>query len=598
MPRLLPTFLAAIAVCAALAAPAAKTKEAKKAPESANPVVRKWMRSMTLREKVAQLIVMPIYGESGHVRSANFRKYQHYVRDLHVGGVIVTGHSVYGSVRNAEPYAMAALLNRMQKMAKVPLLVAADFERGASMRVNGTAPWPYNMAFTAAKDLDAVRYQGAETAREARAMGVNWLFAPVADVNNNPDNPIINIRSYGENPAEVSSFVQAYIQGAHSDNRNLVLVTTKHFPGHGDTAQDSHLGLARLEADRKRLENVELEPFRASVAAGVDAIMTAHMAVPALEPENIPATVSSKILTGVLRQQLKFQGIIVTDAMDMQGLASLFDTAESSVRALEAGSDVLLMPRRAEDAINGVLAAVESGRLTRQRIDESVTKVLAAKARLNLNKKKVVELDHIAEAVDSPEAEERAQDVADRAVTLVKDKKDQLPLRNVEHACVITLAEGRRSQQGLRLTDEVKKRAPKITVFQLDPSMSKPDLDEVGKSAAGCGQIVVAAFVSVAAYRGNVALAGLFPEFLTGLIAGKVPVTLAALGNPYLIRSFPDVAAYLTTFSPTADSETALAKALFGEIAIGGKLPVTIPGIAKYGDGIKLPITHSPPKGL
>lgn len=556
------------------------------------------MRSMTLREKIAQLIVMPIYGESGHVRSANFRKYQHYVRDLHVGGVIVTGHSVYGSVRNAEPYAMAALLNRMQKMAKVPLLVAADFERGASMRVNGTAPWPYNMAFTAAKDLDAVRYQGAETAREARAMGVNWLFAPVADVNNNPDNPIINIRSYGENPTEVSTFVQAYIQGAHSDNRNLVLVTTKHFPGHGDTAQDSHLGLARLEADRKRIETVELEPFRASVAAGVDAIMTAHMAVPALEPENVPATVSSKILTGVLRQQLNFQGIIVTDAMDMQGLASLFDTGESSVRALEAGSDVLLMPRKAEDAINGVLAAVESGRLTRQRIDESVAKVLAAKVRLNLNKNKVVELDHIAETVDSPEAEDRAQEVADRAVTLVKDKKDQLPLRNAEHACVIALAEGRRSQQGQRLTEEVKKRAPKITVFQLDPSMSKPDLDEVSKSAAGCGQIVVAAFVSVAAYRGNVALAGLYPDFLSGLIAGRVPVTLAALGNPYLIRSFPDVAAYITTFSPTADSETALAKALFGEIAIGGKLPVTIPGIAKYGDGIKLPVTHTPPKGL
>ncbi len=598
MPRFLLTVVATIAICAAFAAPATKPKEVKKTAEPANPTVRKWIRSLTLREKVAQLIVMPIYGESGHVRSANFRKYQHYVRDLHVGGVIVTGHSVYGSVRNAEPYAMAALLNRMQKMAKVPLLVAADFERGASMRVNGTAPWPYNMAFTAAKDLDAVHYQGAETAREARAMGVNWLFAPVADVNNNPDNPIINIRSYGENPAEVSSFVQAYIQGAHSDNHNLVLVTTKHFPGHGDTAQDSHLGLARLEADRKRIETVELEPFRASVAAGVDAIMTAHMAVPALEPENIPATVSSKILTGVLRQQLNFQGIIVTDAMDMQGLASLFETGESAVRALEAGSDVLLMPRKAEDAINGVLAAVESGRLTRARIDESVAKVLAAKARLNLNKKKVVELDHIAESVDSPEAEDRAQDVADRAVTLVKDKKDQLPLRNVEHACVITLAEGRRSQQGQRLTEEVKKRAPKITVFQLDPSMSKPDLDEVGKNAAGCGQIVVAAFVSVAAYRGNVALAGLYPEFLTSLIAGKVPVTLAALGNPYLIRSFPDVAAYLTTFSPTADSETALAKALFGEIAIGGKLPVTIPGIAKYGDGIKLPVTHAPPKGL
>lgn len=599
MLRFLRPLLALAILCAAVAAPAVKPKETKKPVESGNPAVRKWMRSMTLREKIAQLIIMPVYGESAHLRSANFRKYQHYVRDLHVGGVIVTGHSVYGSVRNAEPYAMAALLNRMQRLATVPLLVAADFERGASMRVNGTAPWPYNMAFTAAKDLDGVRYQGAETAREARAMGVNWLFAPVADVNNNPDNPIINIRSYGENPAEVSSFVQAYIQGAHSNPRNPVLVTTKHFPGHGDTAQDSHMGLARLEADRKRLESVEFEPFRASIAAGVDAIMTAHMAVPALEPENIPATVSSKILTGVLRDELKFQGITVTDAMDMQGLASLFDTAESAIRALEAGADVLLMPRKAEDAINGVLAAVESGRLTRQRIEESVAKVLAAKARLGLNKAKEVKLDGIAEAVDSPEAEERAQDVADRAVTLVKDKKDQFPLRHADNTCVMALAEGRRSQQGLRLAEELKKREPKITVFQLDPSMSKADLDDVAKNSSGCGQIVVAAYVSVAAYRGDVALAGLYPDFLKALIAGKTPVTLASLGNPYLIRSFPDAAAYLTTFSPTPDSEVSLAKALFGEIAIGGKLPVTIPGIAKYGDGIKLPATHAtPPKGF
>src|SRR5260370_1279284 len=277
-----------------VAAPGATAS--KKPPEQTNPVVGKWMKGMTLREKVAQLVIMPIYGEATNVRSANFRKYLHFVRDLHVGGVIVTGHSVNGGVRNAEPYAMAALLNRMQKAAKVPLLVAADFERGASMRVNSTAPWPYDMAFAAAKDLAGANYEGAETAREARALGVHWIFAPVADVNNNPDNPIINIRSYGENPREVSSFVQAYIAGAHSDNHNPVLVTLKHFPGHGDTAQDSHIGLARLEADRKRVESVELEPFRAGIAAGADAVMTAHMAVPAFGPEEEAPTGSGKTI--------------------------------------------------------------------------------------------------------------------------------------------------------------------------------------------------------------------------------------------------------------------------------------------------------------
>src|SRR5260370_23502793 len=231
--------------------PPAKKTEAKPAAQ-ASPVVSKWMRSMSLRDEVAQLIVMPIYGEAMHTRSATFRKYQHFVRDLHVGGVIVTGHTTNGSTRNAEPYAMAALLNRMQKLARVPLLVAADFERGASMRVNSTTNWPYNMAFTAGKDLAGATFEGAETAREARAMGVKWNFAPGADVNNNPDNPILNIPSYGDDPQEVTNFRQAYIAGAHSDARNPVLVTAKHFPGHADTATDSHIALARLQPHLKR----------------------------------------------------------------------------------------------------------------------------------------------------------------------------------------------------------------------------------------------------------------------------------------------------------------------------------------------------------
>ena len=590
--------LIAISLCATLATAATRPKDPKKpANPNSNSTVRNWMRGMSLHDKVAQLVMMPVYGEVTNTRSAAFRKYQHFVRDLHVGGVIVTGHILNGTVRNAEPFAMAALLNRLQKTSKVPLLVGADFERGTSMRVTSTTAWPYSMAFAAAKDLDGVKYEGAETAREARALGVNWLFAPVSDVNNNPDNPIINIRSYGEDPAEVSSFVQAFIAGAHSDTRNPVLVTAKHFPGHGDTAQDSHLGLARLDADLPRIESVELAPFRAAIAAGVDAVMTAHLAVPALEPEDEPATVSSKIITGVLKEELGFRGLVVTDAMDMQGLAALYDTAEASVRAIEAGADMLLMPKKAEDAIKGVMAAVQRGRISRKRIDDSLAKVLAAKAKLGLNRKKVVDLDGIDEVVDSPEAEERAQLVADHAVTLVKDEKDALPLRHPETTCLIALTEGRRSTQGQRLMEEVKKRAPNMLTATVDPTMSKEDLEQVSQKTSGCSQIIAAAYVTVNAYRGNVAMAGAFPDFLNGLIAGKTPITLVALGNPYLVRSFPNVSAYVATYSPTPTSEAALAKALFGEIDITGRLPVTIPGVAKYGDGIQLPATH-PTKGL
>ena len=590
--------LIAISLCATLATAATRPKDPKKpANPNSNSTVRNWMRGMSLHDKVAQLVMMPVYGEVTNTRSAAFRKYQHFVRDLHVGGVIVTGHILNGTVRNAEPFAMAALLNRLQKTSKVPLLVGADFERGTSMRVTSTTAWPYSMAFAAAKDLDGVKYEGAETAREARALGVNWLFAPVSDVNNNPDNPIINIRSYGEDPAEVSSFVQAFIAGAHSDTHNPVLVTAKHFPGHGDTAQDSHLGLARLDADLPRIESVELAPFRAAIAAGVDAVMTAHLAVPALEPEDEPATVSSKIITGVLKEELGFRGLVVTDAMDMQGLAALYDTAEASVRAIEAGADMLLMPKKAEDAINGVMAAVQRGRISRKRIDDSLAKVLAAKAKLGLNRKKVVDLDGIDEVVDSPEAEERAQLVADHAVTLVKDEKDALSLRHPETTCLIALTEGRRSTQGQRLMEEVKKRAPNMLTATVDPTMSKEDLEQVSQKTSGCSQIIAAAYVTVNAYRGNVAMAGAFPDFLNGLIAGKTPITLVALGNPYLVRSFPNVSAYVATYSPTPTSEAALAKALFGEIDITGRLPVTIPGVAKYGDGIQLPATH-PTKGL
>src|SRR5579871_4167727 len=259
--------LAAILVSTALFAATVRSKTAKPAPaktipEMNNPAVRAWMRTLTLQEKVAQLVVMPVLGEPANVRSAAFRRYQHYVRDLHVGGLIVTGNVQNGAVRNAEPYAMAALLNRLQKISKLPLLVGADFERGASMRVTSTTPWPYAMAFAAAKDYDGIAYEAAETARDARALGVSWIFAPVSDVNNNPDNPIINIRSFGENPQEVSRFVEAYIKGAHSDLKNPVLITAKHFPGHGDSAVDSHLGLARLDASHDRIESVELEPFR------------------------------------------------------------------------------------------------------------------------------------------------------------------------------------------------------------------------------------------------------------------------------------------------------------------------------------------------
>jgi beta-N-acetylhexosaminidase len=590
--------LFAFTICGFLLDAAKPVKPRVPPPAKTSPLAQRWLKSLSLHDEIAQLVVVSCYGEAINVRSRQYRQYLKLIRDEHVGGVIVVGHIQYGSIRNADPYAMAALINRFQRLAKIPLLVAADFERGASMRVNATTPWPYNMAFAAAGDVKSSRLEGAATAREARTLGVNWLFAPVADVNNNPDNPIINIRSYGENPQDVAAHVRAYIEGAHSDTKNPVLVTVKHFPGHGDTAQDSHLGLARLDASAERVNSMELLPFRAAIDTGVDAIMTAHIAVPSLDPQGVPATVSQPILTGILRDQLKFTGIIVTDAMEMQGLLEMFDTREASVRAIEAGADVLLMPAKVEDAIAGVTAAIKSGRLTKKRLDESALKVLSAKVRLGLNRQKPANTEAIAELIGAPEEEEIAQQVADRALTLVKDSNDMLPVRNSDSASLLVLAETRSGQQGRHLIEEMKKRAPKMKITLLDPAMSKDDMDRIVERTAGSSSVIVAAYATVNAGRGDVALGGEYPALMSALMKGAAPVTLAALGNPYLLRNFPDVKAYLTTYSTTSTSETALAKALFGEIAIGGHLPVTVPGVAKYGDGIQLPATNPNPKGL
>ena len=252
----------------------------------------------------------------------------------------------------------------MQRLATVPLMVGGDFERGASMRLEGATVFPHAMAFGAAGDPSLTRYEGEITAREARALGVHWVYYPVADVNNNPDNPIINIRSFGENPKDVAAHVKAFIEGAHADKKNFVLTTAKHFPGHGDTAVDTHMNLATIPADRDRLERLELVPFKAAIEAGVDAVMTAHIAVPALAPPDVPATLSPAILTDLLRKQLGFKGLVITDALEMGGIAKGFSSGEACVRALEAGADTLLMPTDPDAAIRAVLAAEQSGRIS------------------------------------------------------------------------------------------------------------------------------------------------------------------------------------------------------------------------------------------
>jgi beta-N-acetylhexosaminidase len=590
--------LALLLVLSLTAAAAAARKPVRKGPPApplkGSATVRRWLKGMTLRDEVAQLVFIAFHGESPNSRTREYRKFMRLIRETKVGGLILVNVNNGRVIAHAEPYALATFLNRMQRLTAVPLMVGGDFERGASMRVAGTTVFPHAMAFGAAGDPAYSRYEGELTAREARALGVHWVYYPVADVNNNPDNPIINIRSFGENPQQVAAQVKAFIEGAHADKRNYILATAKHFPGHGDTAVDTHLNLATITADRARLESTELVPFRAAIEAGVDSVMTAHIAVPALAPADLPATLSPAILTDLLRQQLGFKGLVVTDALDIGGIAKGFTSGEAAVRALEAGADTLLMPADPEAAVKAVVEAVLNGRLTRQRIRDSVVKILAAKEKVGLDRKRFVDIEAIGDVVDSPESNEKAQEIADHAVTLVRNGGSMIPLAAPERACFVVLGEGRYSTGGQVFAQEVRKRLRQVSLVTLDSSMSLADVDDGLARLASCDSYAVAAYASVSAYRGSAGLAGELPHAIESLIASGKPVALIALGNPYLLRSFPNVAAYLATYSTVQPSEVAAVRALWGEIEIRGHLPVTIPGFAAYGEGIQVHATRTP----
>lgn len=586
-------WLAACLIAASLASGAAPPskkavlKKSKSSPAHTSQV-HAWMKRLTLRQQIAQLLVVQFYGESLPAKSKEYRRIDGLVRQTGVGGLIILNRVKNGLTVNAEPHAMASFINRIQRVASVPLIVGGDFERGASMRIANTVKFPHHMAYAAAKDIEGTRFLGLHTAREARAMGVHWVFAPTADVNNNADNPVINLRSFSENPDEVAEHVKAFIEGAHSDLANQVLLSAKHFPGHGDTATDSHLGLANVAGDRARLDAVELKPFRAAIAAGVDSIMTAHLTVPAIESEPIPATVSSKIMTDLLKKELGFTGIVTTDAMDMFGLSKQFAPGEAAVRALEAGVDVLLVPPDPEKAIAGILKAVETGRLSRARIRHSVEKVLAAKVRLGLHRHRLVNIENIPEVIDSVEAAEKAQQTADRALTLLRNGSGIFPLKAPETTCVFVLSVNQYSLLGKRFMEELKERSLSVKTQRLDVSMDDVAFDEAAADAKQCTTAIVASFATGATYRGDTALA-LPPNlsrFIDLLIESPVPVGLISFGNPYLLRNFPGVDAYVDTYSTVPTSEAAMAKALLGEIPFRGTMVVTIPGIAEYGSGI------------
>src|SRR5215475_8290480 len=407
--------------------------------------VYKTLRSLTLDEKIGQMIVAEANVVFWSRKSDEYKKLQHHIVDNKVGGVILFRSQVWPT---------AVITNRWQEMAKTPLLISADLEMGPGMRLDDTPWWAPNMAVAATGDPNWARLQGEATALQARAIGVNWLFAPVADVNNNPDNPVINTRSYGSDPATVAEFTRAFVEGAQAAG---AMACAKHFPGHGDTATDSHIGLPLVNVSRERLEKLELVPFRAAIEAGVGSIMSAHIALPQVEPElaaplrtlnereastaeflsqteaeaarvTLPSTLSPKIMTGLLRDELKFSGLIVTDAMSMAGIAARYTPAGAAVKAIKAGADVIEKSPDIEAAVAGIKEAVAKGEITEARINASVERVLRAKAALGLHVKRVVDLNEVDRVVSNPRFNEIAQQIADHSITLVRDEQKLLPI--------------------------------------------------------------------------------------------------------------------------------------------------------------------------
>lgn len=392
------------------------------------------LHKMTLQEKIGQMFMVWAKVQFLNNESPEYLLLRDDINKYHVGGFGVTVLTEGSSLIESEPLEAAALTNHLQKDSPYPLIFAADFERGLSMRLAGATAFPAAMAFGATGDTKLAREFGRISAIESRAIGVQWNWFPVSDVNTNPANPIIDTRSFGDDPAQVGAMVAAYIEGAHAGG---LLATAKHFPGHGDTDTDSHLALSLVPGNLDHLNTVELVPFRSAIAAGVDSVMIGHLIVPAIEPDpNRPATISSRVIQDLLQKQLGFRGVVVCDALDMAGLTHVFPGSEAdvsraaAVAAVRAGNDIVLIPGDLDAAYTGVLEAVKHGEIPQARIDRSVLKILRMKASVGLNASRFVELSNVERDVALPENVAISQSVADRAVTLVSDPGKLLPARD------------------------------------------------------------------------------------------------------------------------------------------------------------------------
>jgi beta-N-acetylhexosaminidase len=547
------------------------------------PAAAKWagktLAQMTLEEKVGQMIAWRYNGYFFNRDSNTVKELVKLVVKEKIGGLIIFAGEVYET---------AHLTNFLQEKARIPLLIAADFEWGAAMRIDGTTLFPPLMAL-GATDSEELAYQmGKITAVEGRAMGIHMTYAPVVDVNINPDNPVISSRSLGERPESVGRLAAAFIRGCQE---NGMIATAKHFPGHGDTALDSHNLMPAIQADIARLEEVELYPFTQAIRAGVEAVMTAHLFVPALDPTpGLPATLSPLILTKLLREKMSFKGLIVTDAMTMAGVTSAFSPQEAAVKAVQAGVDMVLLPPDLPSVIAALARAVREGLIPESRINDSALRVLELKARLGLPKSPYVDISSLPDKIASRAHLEQAGRTFEKSVTLVKNERNVLPLDSGipdERIAVLSLSSDADSYfAGQMFVRELQKRRPGLSASYADAFTGEEFIREAKAKALDADLVILALFSTLRSGKGSVDLLPRHIDLVRELSWAKKRTLVVSFGSPYFLRHFPEVNGYLCLYRNTPQAQEVAARAVCGEIAIEGRLPVSIPGLFPAGHGL------------
>lgn len=537
------------------------------------------MASLTLREKAAQMVWPSVFGDYTPGDSPQWQRLTSHIVKEKVGGYTISVGS---------PTEIAAKLNAMQGMSEVPLIFGADLEAGAGFRarggyflpnvidLGGAVVFPPEMATGATGDTALAYEQGRLTAIEGRALGIHIAYAPVLDVNNNPANPVINTRSYGENPIMAARLGAAFIRGVQA---NGMIATGKHFPGHGDTGVNSHLALPVVTVSRNRLDSVELVPFREAITSGVGAMMSFHGAMPALDSSGVPGTLSHSVMTGLLRNDLKFQGIIISDAMDMRGVLDQYGATEAAKRAVAAGVDVLIQPLDVTETIDAVVAGVREGRYSEATLDTSVRRILQAKHDLGLHRRKLVSLDSLRFIVGDTAHHIVARRIAERSITLVKDSLRQIPLSAASTARILSVTVGRRSDlsAGVAFNGELRSGFKSLRAEFLAAEDPAADYARLERAADSADVTIVSSYVGQNwdAVSANAPQA--FAAFVKRLTErGKRPI-IVAFGNPYLLQQIPFVPSYVVAWGGFPPSQVAAARAIAGRASITGKLPISIP---------------------